>query len=257
MCRGGWALPARRVSSFLKPTLHSGFLFIRNMEKERPAYYANIPASVRYDESLSPNAKLLYGEITALCNKEGYCWASNRYFAELYKVAPGTISEWVRLLVDAGHISYKVENKNSRRIFLKGVSGNPEGGIRKSRRGVSGNPELNITVNNTKNITTNSDASRVEESSSLIVAIIDAFVEWNPAARRCYGIPPQRKACESLLEHYGLERTLAAVTYVREKRGADFMPTITTPLQLWEKWAALETAANRAKSKKGLTIAAL
>lgn len=67
-------------------------------------YYAIIPANVRYDEDLKPNAKLLYGEITALCNEKGYCWASNSYFAELYGVKKETISRWISELSEKGYI---------------------------------------------------------------------------------------------------------------------------------------------------------
>ena len=68
-------------------------------------YYAIIPANVRYDDSLTPNAKLLYGEITALCNERGYCWATNGYFAELYNVSKVSVSKWIGNLKDAGYIS--------------------------------------------------------------------------------------------------------------------------------------------------------
>ena len=47
------------------------------------SYYAIIPANVRYDNELTEKAKLLYGEITCLSNKEGYCFALNNYFAIL------------------------------------------------------------------------------------------------------------------------------------------------------------------------------
>jgi hypothetical protein len=60
----------------------------------KPSYYAIIPANVRYS-NLKPNTKLLYGEITALASKEGYCFASNRYFADLYDVTKNTISSWI------------------------------------------------------------------------------------------------------------------------------------------------------------------
>ncbi|HBI1964003.1 TPA: helix-turn-helix domain-containing protein, partial [Enterococcus faecalis] len=53
---------------------------------EHRGYYAIIPAIVRYDNHLNGNAKLLYGELTALANEKGYCWATNQYFANLYNV---------------------------------------------------------------------------------------------------------------------------------------------------------------------------
>lgn len=75
------------------------------MNTEQPSYYAVIPANVRYDNKISPNAKLLFGEITALCNEQGVCWAQNSYFANLYNVTNVTISRWIKELKSNGYIT--------------------------------------------------------------------------------------------------------------------------------------------------------
>lgn len=79
--------------------------------EEKPNYYAVIPANVRYSD-ITANAKLLYGEITALSNKDGYCYATNRYFAELYGVTVVSISKWIKELSDAGFIETEIIYKN-------------------------------------------------------------------------------------------------------------------------------------------------
>lgn len=88
------------------------------------SYYAIIPANVRYDKSLKPNAKLLYAEITALCEKEGFCWAENSYFAELYDVRSETISRWISQLHELGYIHVDIDKSvgNSRKIYLESMS---------------------------------------------------------------------------------------------------------------------------------------
>lgn len=89
-------------------------------EKPKQSYYAIIPANVRYDKNLTPNAKLLYGEITALCNEKGYCWAENKYFADLYGVSLKSISVWINSLVDNGYIQSEIIYKeNSKEIYAR------------------------------------------------------------------------------------------------------------------------------------------
>lgn len=86
-------------------------------EIENPNYYAIIPANVRYDDTICANAKLLYGEITSLCNVEGFCWAGNEYFAKLYKTSKETISRWIGKLKERGYIKVKIfYKKNSKEI---------------------------------------------------------------------------------------------------------------------------------------------
>lgn len=87
------------------------------------AYYAIIPAPVRYHPGLTAQAKLLYGEISALCNREGFCWASNSYFAKLYGVSDRSIVRMIRNLEEHNFVRSVVDRTPSgrvqgRRLFL-------------------------------------------------------------------------------------------------------------------------------------------
>jgi hypothetical protein len=113
------------------------------MEKENPNYYAVLSADVRYDKKISSSAKLLYAEITALCNKSGFCWAGNRYFSELYRVSARSIQSWLKQLIKGGYIRCEMVDLSKRRIFLV------RGGMKKT----SGGDEENFALNNTINTT--------------------------------------------------------------------------------------------------------
>lgn len=78
--------------------------------KERPSYYSILTADVRYDPRLKQFAdcKVLYSEITALSNKDGYCHASNSYFAKLYDRPVPTISKWINRLIKLGYLKSKL-----------------------------------------------------------------------------------------------------------------------------------------------------
>ena len=87
-------------------------------ENIKSNYYAVIPAIVRYDKDLTDKAKLLYGEITCLCNKEGYCFATNNYFSNLYNCTPRAIQFTLSKLQEKGYIKIIVENNYQRKIYL-------------------------------------------------------------------------------------------------------------------------------------------
>lgn len=127
------------------------------MSENKASYYAIIPANVRYDSELIPSAKLLYGEITALCNKEGYCWASNSYFSELYGVSITTIKNWLKSLEDGGYIDRQVKYKEgSKEIDTRWITIVAEGRQENLPRGrqekcPDNNTSFTTTVNNTNN----------------------------------------------------------------------------------------------------------
>lgn len=87
------------------------------MEENIKNYFTIIPSKVRYDKDLSPNAKLLYGEILALCNDKGYCWASNRYWAELYNVSNRTVSKWIDELSKKEYIKVLINYKECTKMI--------------------------------------------------------------------------------------------------------------------------------------------
>ena len=89
------------------------------MNEEKSNYYAIIPATIRYSRDLKPNEKLLYGEITALANRYGYCYAQNRYFAELYNVSIETVSRWLSHLQKLGFIKIEIRRNENKEIIAR------------------------------------------------------------------------------------------------------------------------------------------
>ena len=114
----GGILPGLWLRHFSAARPANGVFYLVQMEQG--SYYAVIPANVRYCKEVPDGAKLLYGEITALCNSHGYCWASNKYFSDLYGKSSDTISRWISQLAQAGFILTLVDNQkgNARKIWL-------------------------------------------------------------------------------------------------------------------------------------------
>ncbi len=88
-------------------------------EENKSNYYAIIPATVRYSKELKANEKLLYGEITSLSNKNGYCYAQNRYFANLYNVNIETVSRWLSHLQKLGFIQVVIKRNENKEVIAR------------------------------------------------------------------------------------------------------------------------------------------
>lgn len=74
------------------------------MDALRSSYFVIIPQKLRNDDSLSLNAKLLYGDIVALANDKGYCFASNAALADRLRLTERSISRLLAALEERGYI---------------------------------------------------------------------------------------------------------------------------------------------------------
>ena len=95
-------------------------------EESKIGYYAVIPSTVLFNEELKSNEKLLYAVITALANKEGYCYASNNYLADLFNSKAHTIYNWISHLnkLNFVYVDLIRNNKNEiiqRRIYINDI----------------------------------------------------------------------------------------------------------------------------------------
>lgn len=215
--------------------------------ENKPSYYAVIPAEVRY-ANISSSAKLLYGEVTALCSKEGYCWASNRYFGELYNVSARSISEWISELKDAGFITYEIENENERKIRLTIQYSHEKkfvGVGRKVPSPLGRKVPHSITRESiTYNIATDAVAG------ADINEIISLFKEVNPLIGKHYGNTNQRKAVERMVKEFGYEKLESMIRALDEINRKPYWPKSTTPLQLENNIPIYKAKNEEDKNKK-------
>lgn len=95
-----------------------------------------------------------------------------------------------------------------------------------------------------------SSADKKPSFNQLGQEIIKSFEAINPACKTMYGNTTQRKACDELIDAYGFERANSVVLNTLPKTNQmEFFPTITTPAQLRDKWASLESAVLKFKGK--------
>lgn len=109
------------------------------------------------DNRLTFLERLLLIEIMSLSKKEGYCWATNEYFKNLFGVSKQTISKSISSLSKYGYIVLKYDKKeknNSKRVIrlsevlknqISGIKNNLNTSIQKDFNQYNKN---NIKINN-------------------------------------------------------------------------------------------------------------
>lgn len=182
---------------------------------EKPSYFSILTADVRYDKRLSASEKVLYSEITALANKEGYCYATNGYFAKLYEVAESTISVQIRKLAECGYVTISIENGYKRKIYIKYMGDleksntplleNLKGDLEKSNTPPLEKSKDNNTSNN--NLTNNYEKKESEPGQTDFAEVSKEYDKRYPMTLSSF----KSQQLADILANYGKEATLFAI----------------------------------------------
>lgn len=171
---------------------------------ERPNFIGFLPAGVRY-ANITAQAKLLYVEISALANKTGTCWASNKYFADLYQMSTKTISRHVSELVDAGFIESDVVKEAGNKRYLR-LS--PKMGIPMDKNGDTYGQKTDLATSvanrGPNNIIESNNINRRELEKNLLALV-------NKTLSREFRVLPER-GVKKTLDNFSLEEIELALT---------------------------------------------
>lgn len=87
------------------------------IDDQKPNFFSITPAPVRYNNKLQPMARIIYGEITALSNKYGYCSAKNTYFARVFELSIRQVTFLLSQIEKYNYIKMVYVNRTSRKIY--------------------------------------------------------------------------------------------------------------------------------------------
>lgn len=89
-------------------------------ETNNASWFVVLPHYILSDKDLSPNAKLIYAEISALTRESGFCWAGNKHFGDLLGIKVTQVSRLISQLSKKGYINIEINrnNGNERKIYL-------------------------------------------------------------------------------------------------------------------------------------------
>lgn len=127
----------------------------------------------------------------------------------------------------------------------------PKKGIPRTRKQVQSVPEYgNKSYPNTgtsitnkaiiKTTLKNNGPTPPEQDPKIINDLLNFFKQTvNPNLK--FNNKTERQACTDLIKSYGLVKTKQALFFLQERRKVDqYLPLVTTPYELWVKWAKIK-----------------
>ena len=206
-------------------------------DENKIGYYAVIPATVLFNEQLKANVKLLYAIITVLSNKEGYCFASNSYLANLLNVKSHTISKWVSELKALGFVHIEIIKNEKGEIVQRRIYPN----------------DTPYAINRTYPYSINRTEGMSQKGQYNIISnnMIDRFFKF--ILNKEEKIPNEfididKKDIFNILEKFDMLYTVETTTYLSEEN-LEMIKSITYALGLIAKYNIKQSINNINRDK--------
>ena len=137
-----------------------------------------MPIKVLSDDNLTFLERLILLHIISLCKQKGYCWATNNYFSEIYKVSRTTISKSINQLASCNYIKLEYENKNQNN----------------SKRIIKLSDSLNLEINRIKeNLNTRYKDNFKQYNKKIYNQIDNIYYKYEEGNEYWHGIKVERK----------------------------------------------------------------
>ncbi len=227
------------------------------MKKEFNPDFLIIPFKLVADDKLQPVDLKVFGIIYWYERlKDGKCTASNESIAKQAHVSEGTVANSLIRLEERKYIKrvFKDKEKARRTEIITNISF--KGGSSDSELG-SSNDELGSSDSESRGSSNDEQISNIleknnntaETGSAEVVEVIDLFAVVNPSYQKWYANTTQREAVKRILKVYGLDQIKKVVDILPKSNNMPYVPTITTPVQLEEKWPQLAAALIKKKAE--------
>jgi len=189
--------------------------------------------------------------------KEGQMITGRKQLSEETGISQTSIERILKMLENEHQIGQQKTTKYRLITIVNWGSHQKVDSTLDNKRTTSGQQaDTNKNVKNVKNVKKDKNVKKGtigEPISQEIPDLIKLFEEVNPTCKTYYGNTTQRKACQFLFETYGFEKVARVIKEVLPKtNGKEFFPTITTPVQLKDKWSQLEANYRSYISKQKL-----
>lgn len=183
--------------------------------------YSTIIFEVKKKLGVSLREYIFLDSVYHLQVKTGLSYAKNEYYGELLDILPREVQRIKAKMISVGLLHSEGDGIRTSGLWNETYLGTEE--IKKPKK------------------------QKKEATFSVLGAdVIKALEEVDPKNKLYYNNKTQREACDFLIEEYTFDTVIQAINFYKRARGkVRFLPSISTPCELRDKWAKLNGVLER------------